>query len=342
MSNHVSPALAVVVPCYNESDVLGLTIPRLVSLVEDLQARGECAAKSFVVFVDDGSTDGTWQQIEDATRRHPRRVRGVKLCRNVGHQNALLAGLDYVTDKCDAAITLDADLQDDLEAIPRMIREFRAGAQMVLGVKESREADPWFKRVTALAFYKLMRAMGVDLVENHADFRLMSARVLRNLGTFPEYNLFLRALTPLLHREIATVRYKLISRRTGPSKYPLRRMLALAWNGITSFSVAPLRIISFVGACVFAGSFLLAMYALRTALAGETVPGWASITVPLYLLGGLIMLSVGIVGEYIGKIFLEVKRRPRFLVDTVADGQAENARSAGAAAASQATPPGNR
>ena len=325
--NYSPLALAVVVPCYDESDVLGLTLPRLLSLVDDLQARENCSEKSFVVFIDDGSTDDTWGQIENVARQHPRRVRGIRLSHNVGHQNALLAGLEYVADKCDAAVSIDADLQDDLAAIPTMIREFRNGAEIVLGVRQSREVDPWFKRTTALTFYKLMRTMGVDLVENHADFRLMSARVLRHLKEFSEYHLFLRGLTPLLHHRVVTVACKRAPRTAGSTKYPLGRMLSLAWNGITSFSVVPLRMISFPGGAAFAGSLVLATYAFLSALTGNTLPGWASITVPLYLLGGLIMLSVGIVGEYIGKVFLEVKRRPRFLVDAVLDGQAENARS---------------
>jgi hypothetical protein len=201
-----------------------------------------------------------------------------------------------------------------------MVREFRAGAEIVLGVREERAVDSWFKRNTALAFYKLMRTIGVELVENHADFRLMSAAALGNLARFPENNLFLRALPPLLHKSIATVTYRRFSREAGQSKYPLGKMLALAWNGITSFSVAPLRLISLTGGCLFLGSLALAAYAFIASLMGNTLPGWASITIPLYLLGGMILLSIGVVGEYLGKLFLEVKRRPRFLVDSTLDG----------------------
>lgn len=311
--------LAIVVPCYNEVEVLHTTIPRLLDLLDELKDQHNCASESFVLFVDDGSRDYSWLQIETAAKQYHNSVRGLRLACNVGHQGALLAGLDYVTDKCDAAVSIDADLQDDLAAIPQMIMEYRAGAEIVLGVRKARDVDGWFKRGTAIGFYKLMRIMGVDLVENHADFRLLSAKSLRSLRNFSECNLFLRAFPPLLHKKIATVTYNRLERLAGESKYPLQKMLGLAWNGITSFSVFPLRLVTCVGGIVFIGSFILGFYAFIYALRGVTVPGWASITVPLYMLGGLVMLSVGIVGEYIGKIFLEVKRRPRFLVDSVTD-----------------------
>jgi hypothetical protein len=236
----------------------------------------------------------------------------------------LLCGLDYVTDHCDAAISIDADLQDDLAAIPMMIWEYRKGAELVLGVRELREMDTWFKRTTALGFYKFMRLLGVDLVENHADFRLMSSRALRNLRHFPETNLFLRGLPPLLHRKVATVTYRRNKRLAGETKYPLPKMLALAWNGITSFTVVPLRMISAVGGLVFLASLFMIAYAVIGVLTDKVLPGWTSVVIPLYLLGGLIMLSIGVVGEYIGKMFLEAKRRPRFLVDTVVGEPADN------------------
>jgi glycosyltransferase involved in cell wall biosynthesis len=313
-----STQLAIVVPCYNESEVFSLTLEKLLSTLDLLITDDGCARDSFIVFIDDGSKDSTWDQIEIATQQFPRRVRGVRLARNVGHQGALLAGLEYVTGRCDAAISIDADLQDDLNAMHGMIREYKNGAEMVLGVRDARDVDTWFKRNTALAFYRVMRIMGVDLVENHADFRLMSSKALKNLARFPEFNLFLRGMTPLLHKRIATVTYSRGARAAGESKYPLRKMLALAWNGITSFSVMPLRMISMLGAIVFLGSLAMSVYALVGAVVGANLPGWTSITVPLYLLGGMIMLSVGIVGEYLGKLFLEVKGRPRFLVDFIA------------------------
>jgi polyisoprenyl-phosphate glycosyltransferase len=314
--------LAIVAPCYNEAEVLPISLPKLMVLLDELVSMHGCDPESYIVLVDDGSKDATWKLIESAARSNASRLVGIKLSRNAGHQYALMAGLTYATGKCDAVISIDVDLQDDLSALPRMIAAYRNGAEIVLGVKESRADDPFTKTLTALLFYKIMRWMGVDLIENHADCRLMSSRALNNLAQFPEYFIFLRGLQPLLHSSIETVSYKLTPRPAGESKYPLSKMLALAWNGITSFSIAPLRLISFVGALVFLISLALALSALLKAMTGETLPGWASITVPLYLLGGMLMLSIGIVGEYVAKIFLEVKRRPRYLIDAVAHGSA--------------------
>lgn len=309
--------IALVVPCYNEGEILEITIPRLLKLLDELLAKQQCSRSSFVVLIDDGSRDNTWDLIAKSSAEHPGQIRGLSLACNVGHQGALLAGLDYVTGKCDAAISVDADLQDDLAVIPSMIEEWRNGAELVLGIRESREVDGWFKRNTALGFYKLMRSMGVNLVENHADFRLMSSLTLRNLQQFPETNLFLRGLTPMLHRRMAVVTYKRAERLAGETKYPLRKMLSLAWNGITSFSVVPLRLVSFTGFLVFLASLFMIAYAVIGLVGGKTLPGWTSVVIPLYLLGGLVMLSIGVVGEYVGKVFLETKRRPRFLIDTV-------------------------
>lgn len=311
-------ALAIVAPCFNEAEVLPTSIPRLISLIRDLIVNHNCSTSSYIVLVDDGSTDTTWDQIAAAAANFPNMVRGVRLSRNSGHQNALMAGLSYVTGHCDAAISIDVDLQDDLDALPLMVAEHRCGAEIVLGVKASRDADALLKTLSAKAFYKGMHWMGVDLVENHADCRLMSALALRNLSKFPESVLFLRGLQPLIHNRIATVTYDLGHRLAGQSKYPLKKMLALALDGITSFSVMPLRLISWTGAVVFITSLLFALVAFVKAINGQALPGWASITVPLYLLGGLTVLSIGVVGEYIGKVFLEVKQRPRFLVDEIA------------------------
>lgn len=307
--------IAIVVPCYNEEEMLGITVPALTSLLTSLARDHDCSEQSYVVFIDDGSRDATWDLIEEAAAAGP--FRGLRLACNVGHQAALLAGLDYVTDKCFAAVSIDADLQDDMNVIPQMISRCEAGAQLVLGVRESREVDTWFKRNTALAFYRLMTWMGVDTVENHADFRLMSNKALRNLQHFGERNLFLRGLPPLLHKRVETVTYQRAERAAGETKYPLHKMLALAWNGITSFSIVPLRLITYTGAGVFVASLLMIAYALAGVLMHDTMPGWASVVIPLYLLGGLIMLSIGVVGEYIGKLFLETKQRPRFLIDTI-------------------------
>lgn len=307
--------VAIVVPCFNESEILGLTIPSLLGLLDRLIQEFNCSSQSHVVFVDDGSKDDTWQLIQQAALADPQRIRGVRLACNVGHQGALLCGLDDVTGRCDVAISIDADLQDDLEAIPKMVLKYREGAELVLGVREARDVDTWFKRNTALYFYRLMRWIGVDMVENHADFRLMSDRALHNLQQFGEYNLFLRALPPFLHRNVATVSYARSERVAGVTKYTLGKMLALAWSGITSFSVAPLRLISAIGALVFIASLGLVTFAVLGVINHRVLPGWASVVIPLYLLGGLLMLSIGVVGEYVGKLFLEVKRRPRYLVD---------------------------
>lgn len=318
MANTKPLTIAIVAPCFNEAEALPISIPRLISVIRDLIINHNCSESSYLVLVDDGSKDTTWDQISAAAISFPNMVRGVRLSRNAGHQNALMAGLNYVTGHCDAAISIDVDLQDDLAALPLMVAEHRSGAEIVLGVKASRDADSMLKTLTAKAFYKGMRWMGVDLVENHADCRLMSALALENLSKFPESVLFLRGLQPLIHSRIAIVSYHLGNRLAGQSKYPLKKMLGLALNGITSFSVMPLRLISWTGAVVFVISLLFALVAFAKAIEGQALPGWASITVPLYLLGGLTMLSIGIVGEYIGKIFLEVKHRPRFLVDEIA------------------------
>lgn len=315
--SNTSLKVAIVCPCFNEAEVLPISIPRLLDVLDDLVLNHGCDAKSYLVFVDDGSRDATWAIVAAAADQHSGRVHGIKLSRNAGHQNALVAGLGYVTGQCDVAISLDVDLQDDLAALPRMIAEYRSGAEIVLGVKASRASDSLFKKLTAAGFYKGMRLMGVDLVENHADCRLMSAKALANLEMFPERVLFLRGLQPLLHSKISTVSYHLSARLAGESKYPLRKMLALAWSGTTSFSTVPLRLISWMGGVVFLVSFVFAAFAMFNALRGHVVPGWASVTIPLYLLGGALMLSIGIVGEYVGKLYLEVKGRPRYLLDEV-------------------------
>ncbi|MEN3110444.1 glycosyltransferase family 2 protein [Uliginosibacterium paludis] len=309
--------ISIVAPCYNEEAVLGTSIPKLIQLLDDFVVHHGCAPSSFAVLVDDGSRDSTWAIISDAVERYPGRIHGIKLSCNAGHQSALLAGLTYVTGCCDAVISIDADLQDDLNALPLMLEEFRAGAEIVLGVKTARDADPLFKKMTAALFYKGMRWLGVDLVENHADCRLMSSKALENLAKFGERVLFLRGLQPLLHGKIKTVSYGISPRLAGESKYPLKKMLALAWNGVTSFSVTPLRVISWLGGGVFFVSFLFSLHAFFSVVQGEALPGWASVTIPLYLLGGAIMLAVGIVGEYVGKIYVEVKGRPRYLIDAV-------------------------
>lgn len=317
--------IAIVAPCYNEVEVLPVSIIKLVTVIGSLISQHNCSPKSYIVLVDDGSTDATWDLIQGATEEFPGVVRGIRLAKNSGHQNALMAGLSYVTGRCDAAISIDVDLQDDLEAFPRMIAEHRAGAEIVLGVKKSRVVDSLSKRITAKIFYTGMKLMGVDLYENHADCRLMSSKALNNLAKFPEYLIFLRGLQPFIHGKISIVSYDISPRLGGVSKYPLKKMLAFAWNGVTSFSIMPLRLISWSGGAVFLASMAFAIYALFKAVSGDTLPGWASITVPLYLLGGFIVLSIGIVGEYVAKIFIEVKHRPRFLIDEICHKNTANA-----------------
>lgn len=309
------PRLAVVLPCYNEEDMLPITFGKVAAFLQDLVDEQLCASDSYLVFIDDGSKDKTWSLILEQSGREPDRFRGIKLACNVGHQNALLSGLYYVTDHCDISVSIDADLQDDLNAIREMIAAYQAGAELVLGVRKSRDTDTHFKRNTARGFYKAMKWLGVNLVEDHADFRLMSNVALQNLMQYRERNLFLRGLVPILHQNIAFVYYDRLERVAGVSKYPLSKMLMLAWNGVTSFSIKPLRMITAIGLIVFGCSLLLTIYALLGSVVGKVVPGWTSTVVPIYLIGGLNICAIGILGEYIGKIFIEVKRRPRFVVD---------------------------
>lgn len=295
--------------------MLPITFGTIGDFLQELVDQGLCAPDSYLVFVDDGSKDKTWSLILERSGREPDRFRGLKLASNAGHQNALLSGLYYVTNRCDISVSIDADLQDDLNAIREMIAAYQAGAELVLGVRKSRDTDTSFKRNTAHCFYKTMKWLGVNLVEHHADFRLMSNVALQNLMQYRERNLFLRGLVPILHQDIAFVYYDRLERVAGVSKYPLSKMLMLAWNGVTSFSVKPLRVITAVGLIVFGCSLLLTVYALLGSAVGKVVPGWTSTVVPIYLIGGLNMSAIGILGEYIGKIFIEVKRRPRFVVD---------------------------
>lgn len=311
------PKLAIVVPCFNEEDGLPSTVATLNALLDDLSSRGKCASSSFVTLIDDGSSDDTWAIIEQEWGAAPDRVVGLRLSANRGHQNALAAGLEFVTDRADAAISIDADLQDDLRALETMLEHYANGSEIVLGVKKTRTGDTPQKRLTAWGFYALLRRMGVKVQPQHADFRLLSSAALRNLRQFKEYHLFLRGFPSLLHSRITTVTYDISDRKLGKSKYTLRKMLSLALNGITSFSVVPLRVITVLGFVIFVLSGVLSAGALFTAIRGDAVPGWASTTVPLYLLGGIQMLCLGIVGEYIGKTYMESKRRPRYLVDAV-------------------------
>lgn len=305
--------LDIVVPCYNEEAVLPATIGRLDSLLTSMVERDLVDPSSHVIFVDDGSSDRTWQLIREAAGQS-KIFRGIKLSRNRGHQNAVLAGLLDATG--DAVISIDADLQDDLEAIEEMLTAFTQGSDIVFGVRKSRDADTIFKRLTAEGYYWLLNRFGVEVVFNHADYRLMSRRAIEALKGFSEVNLFLRGIIPQLGFPSSIVYYDRAERFAGESKYPLKKMLALAWQGVTSFSTVPLRMITVLGLLISLASFGITIWAIVIRLFSTlAVPGWASTVVPIYLLGGIQLLCIGIIGEYLAKIYLETKRRPHFFIE---------------------------
>jgi len=302
-----------VLPCYNEEEVLEDTSKVLLKEMSRLIEEKKISADSKICFVDDGSRDGTWGVIENLTAKESS-ICGVKLTRNYGHQNALLAGLFSVD--ADAVITMDADLQDDIGAIEMMVDKYLEGYKVVYGVKKNREADTIFKRITAEWFYKFMEYMGVDIVYNHADCRLLDKEVISYLKEYKEVNLFLRGIVPLIGFPSTIVEYDLSERKKGISKFTIRKMLGFALNGITSFSVFPLRLITYVGFIIFLGSLVLTGWAFWVKyFTDDAVPGWASTVLPIYFIGGIQVFSLGIIGEYIGKIYLETKRRPRFIVE---------------------------
>ncbi len=311
----------MVIPCYNEEAVLAETTRRLTEKFDALIGQKQISPESRVVYVDDGSRDATWTLIEQFHRENPL-FRGIKLSRNRGHQNALLAGLLTVKDEADAVISMDADLQDDIGAVDAMIEKFNQGTDIVYGVRSKRETDTIFKRATAEGFYRVMNGLGAKVVYNHADYRLMSRRALEALAEFGEVNLFLRGIVTLIGFKTDVVYYERSERFAGESKYPLRRMLSFAWDGITSFSVKPLQIIVGLGMVLCLASVAGLVYCLVRWLSGNTVTGWTSMTMLILLLGGVQLLSLGIIGQYIGKIYSETKRRPRFIIDTyLKDGQ---------------------
>ncbi len=310
--------VAIVVPSYNEEEALPETARQLLLLRGRLIEEGLLSPDSYLLFTDDGSRDATWRTIAELVHREEG-VRGLKLSRNFGHQNALLAGLMHAA-TADATVSIDADLQDDPQVIREMVLKFCEGYDVVYGVRSDRQTDSWRKRTTAQGFYKLMSRLGVESVYNHADYRLLSRRALAALGTFKEVNLYLRGLVPLVGFRHTTVEYVRAVRVAGESKYPLRKMLSFAWNGITSFSTRPLRYVTWLGFSVAGVSIGLTLYALGSLLFFSTVPGWASTVIPIYFLGGIQLLCIGIVGEYLGKIYAEVKGRPRFIIEeTVGD-----------------------
>jgi glycosyltransferase involved in cell wall biosynthesis len=305
--------LYLVVPCYNEEAVLPETARRLRAKLEALMAAGKVGPASRVLFVNDGSKDRTWELICQFHAQCPL-FSGVDLSRNRGHQNALLAGLMTARDRADLAISMDADLQDDVDAVDAMVDKYLEGVDIVYGVRSSRKTDTFFKRTTAEAFYRLMNALGAETVFNHADYRLMSKRALDGLAQFREANLFLRGIVPMIGYRWDTVEYQRGQRFAGESKYPLKKMLAFALEGITSLSVRPLRMITGLGFLIFMVSLVMIVYNIARWLGGHTVTGWASIACSLWAIGGLILLALGVIGEYIGKIYLETKGRPRFLI----------------------------
>ena len=308
--------LYIVVPCYNEEEVLPETSRRLRAKLEGLMAAGKISERSRVLFVNDGSRDRTWELI---TRLHGGcpLFCGADLSRNRGHQNALLAGLMTAKERCDMAISMDADLQDDIDAVDAMVDKYYEGCDVVYGVRSSRKSDSFFKRFTAEGFYRVMNALGAETVFNHADYRLLSRRALEGLAAFKEVNLFLRGIVPLVGYPSAAVEYERGERFAGESKYPLKKMLSFAMEGITSLSVKPIRYITALGFLIFFISILMLIYSIVRWAHGETVLGWASVICSVWAIGGLILLSLGVIGEYIGKIYLETKGRPRFLIREV-------------------------
>lgn len=313
-SSRICPVLCIVVPCFNEEAALEETAACLEACLSHLELKGNIAASSSIIFIDDGSTDATWKSIE-AISRHSSRVQGIRLAHNSGHQNALLAGLEYAD--ADAVITIDADLQDDVGAISKMVAAYCEGAEVVYGVRDCRDTDTRFKRITAQGFYHCMRFLGVNVIFNHADFRLMSRRAITALLRYPEVNIFLRAMVPMLGFRSAIVTYSRSRRLVGESKYTPLRMLSFALTGITSFSLRPLRLITIVGFVVAAMAALVGLWAGVAALTGSAItPGWASLLLVISFLGGAQLFAIGVVGEYVGRIYLETKRRPRYEVET--------------------------
>lgn len=306
--------LYMVIPCYNEQEVLHETARQLKEKMESLKSRNMISDKSRIVFVNDGSKDNTWSIIEEL-HQSDSIFRGIKLSRNKGHQNALMAGLMTVKNECDAAISLDADLQDDINAIDAMVEKFSEGCDIVYGVRSARKTDTFFKKFTAESFYKIMEKMGVEVTYNHADYRLMSKRALDALEQFKEVNLFLRGIVPMIGYKTDCVYYERKERFAGESKYPLKKMIAFAMEGITSLSVKPIGMITALGVGIFTISIIMLIYFLVRHFMGQTVEGWTSLAVSVWAIGGLQLLAIGIIGEYIGKIYLETKARPKFIIE---------------------------
>ncbi|KGT37619.1 glycosyltransferase family 2 protein [Heyndrickxia faecalis] len=313
MSNNL-PMLTIVVPCYNEELVLEKTTQELTRVLDKLVVKNKINSKSIILYVDDGSKDSTWEVIEKLTDLNAY-VQGLKLSRNFGHQGALIAGLETARDFSDCVISIDADLQDDVDAIEMFIDKFNEGYEIVYGVRDKRDTDTFFKRNTALFYYKLMGKLGVNLVPNHADYRLLSKRALDEFVKYQEENIFIRGIIPLLGFKSAKVYYDRKERFAGESKYPLKKMLAFAFDGITSFSIAPVRFVTFLGFVLVFVGIVIAIYTLCAKIFSYTISGWTSLMLSVWLVGGVQLLAIGIIGEYIGKIFKETKRRPRYTIE---------------------------
>ena len=319
MSDTTLPIISIVIPCYNEGLALPTTVDKLLELLDKMIDDKLISSSSFILCSNDGSKDNTWEVVKDLHVKDSR-VKGISLAHNKGHQYALLAGLLTAMDKCDAAISIDADLQDDPHAIIQMVKDFRAGNEIVYGVRSSRVTDTWFKRTTAHAFYSFQKSMGLNTVYDHADFRLMSNRALHLLNEYGESNLFLRGIVPQIGLNTSIVKYERKERIAGESKYPLSKMLSFSIDGITSFSAKPMRMIFMIGLILLFIDLIVGIYVLVSYFSHATISGWASLMLSIWFLGSLILMSIGIVGEYIGKIFIEVKQRPRYaIMETILD-----------------------
>ena len=315
--------LAIVVPCYNEEEVFPISEPVLRGTIDDLVSKGKVSEDSYVLFVNDGSKDRTWELIEEAHKEHPQRVFGVKLAGNVGHQFALTAGLLTAKDMCDITVSIDADLQDDVSVIEEMVDKFHEGCDIVYGVRSDRTSDTFFKRTTAQGFYKVMSGMGVKTVYNHADFRLMSRRAVEAFSQYQETNLFLRGIVPLLGYKTDCVYYQRAQRAAGESKYPLSKMLALAFNGISSFSIKPISMILGAGVAMIIIALGVAIYSIVQYCLNHVEPGWTSLMLSIWFIGGMQLIAIGLIGQYIGKVYIEVKHRPRYNIEKVLSDDSE-------------------
>lgn len=309
-----TPVLYIIVPCYNEEEVLPETVRRLIAFTDELISEKQIDPVSRILFVDDGSKDDTWKLIEGFAACSER-IEGIKLAHNAGHQNALWAGMMSVRGKADAVVTIDADLQDDINAMRGFLEKYREGCEVVCGVRSKRETDTAFKRLTAQGFYRLMQRMGVDMVYNHADYRLLGRRALEALAGFGEENMFLRGMVPLVGFKSAEVTYERGERFAGESKYPLRKMISFAIEGITSFSIKPVRWVALIGFAFALLGAVMALYALISLISGHVVPGWTSMMVSIWVIGGVQLIALGLIGEYVGKVYKEVKHRPKYIIE---------------------------